>query len=250
MSWNSIMGFISTVTLVLPIACIIALGLWKYRSFPALLVYCFSVFVYNLFTEGYIRADPSVIQNWGLINNVIDAPLMLYFLTYFSMSAAFTKRMHILILGFLVFEAAIITWKGLNIDAITIIMGPGLLSVIGYSLFFFIRQTKIAITHQKAPGKAVIASSLIFAYGCYGILYLMYYVLKTPYVEHTFLIYFLVTTISSLILTTGILIENKRVQKLLELKVARKELSALYSETKKTTPLRTVFLDFDKENYN
>lgn len=260
MTWNSIMGFISTIALFLPVFFILALRLGAYRSFPALLIYYTSVFIYNLLTEQYIKAPSDVVYYWGLTNNLLDIPLMLYFLTYFSTSRKFLKRMQLVILSFILWEMAIVAIKGFNIDAVTILLAPGLPLVFGYCLYFFTRQVKLAIVHRKATGKAMIVSSLLFAYGCYTIIYLMYYVFKAhldtnnvvkqQYVEDTFLVYFMVTFISSLLISAGILIERKRIHKLTELKVTRKELSDIYPETKRTAPLRTVLLDFDKDHWN
>ena len=250
MNWNSIMGFISTTALFLPVVFILTFRLAGYRSFPALLFYYFLVFVYNLFTEGYLRVSPQVPHYWGLVNNVLDTPLMLLFLTYFSTSPAFTRRLRIIILFFLAFEIAIIGWKGLTIDAVTIIMAPGLATVLYFCFHFFIRQTRITIMHHKATGKAFIISALLFAYGCYALIYLFYYILKLPDTANTFLIYFFVTTFSSLLLCAGILIERKRVQKLSELKITRKELSSLYKESKPAPSFKKVVLDFDKEQWN
>lgn len=260
MTWNSIMAFISTFALSLPVLFILVLRLGTYRSFPALLIYYISVVIYNMLTEGYIHAPADVIYYWGLANNLMDVPLMLYFLTYFSTTKSFLKRMRLLVMSFIVWEAVIITFMGLNIEAITVVLAPGLPLVFGYCLYFFTRQVKLAIVHNKATGKAMIVSSLLFAYGCYTIIYLMYYVfkahldannkIKPQYVEDTFLIYFMVTFISSLLITAGIIIERKRIQKLTELKITRKELSAIYPETRRTAPLRTVLLDFDKDHWN
>lgn len=86
MTAYSVMGFISSVALFLPVCFILILRLGSYRSFPALLAYFLMVFVYNLFTEGYITVDHDFKRYWGLSNNLLDAPLMLFFLTYFSPS--------------------------------------------------------------------------------------------------------------------------------------------------------------------
>jgi hypothetical protein len=76
----------------------------------------------------------------------------------------------------------------------------------------------------------------------------MYYVFKTPHVSDTFLIYFLATTFSSLLLSAGIIIEKKRVQKLNEVKIARKELADIYKDNHPSASFRTTpMLDFDKE---
>lgn len=251
MTWNSVMGIVSSAALLCPIIAILALRLTHYRSFPVLLFYYSSVFIYNLMTEGYIPAGPGFVHYWGLTNNLLDTPLMLIFLTYFSTSARFTRRMHILIGAVILFEVVVLSVTGLNTEAITIILGPGVSLVIGFCTYFFIRQTKIAIQYRKATGKALMAASLVFAYGCFGLIYLMYYVFKTPYVEDTFLVYFLVATLSSLLLSIGILIEEKRIRKLNELKLTRRELLDIYADENKTVRgMRTVILDFEKEQWN
>ena len=250
MTWNSVMGIVSLIALFLPIFFLLVLRLGGYRSFPALLAYYAIVFTYNLFTLGYFKINSDITDLWNICNNLADVPLMLTFLTYFSTSPGFTKKMKIAIWGFLAFEITVLLLVGFNTNAITIILGPGLVIVFAFCLHFFIRQTKITIMHRKATGKAIIAASLLFAYGCYGIIYLMYYVFKTPHVADTFLVYFLVVTFSSLLMSAGIFIERKRVQKLNELKLTRKELSIVYKEPGKTTPVRTARLDFDKEQWN
>jgi hypothetical protein len=128
-------------------------------------------------------------------------------------------------------------------------MGPGILLVMVLCVGFFVRQIKIAITMHKASGKAIITASLLFGYGCYSIIYIMYYIMESKDVENTFLVYFFVSTFSSLLMTIGIYVEHKRVRKLSELKLVRKELSALYGE-EKTAPLRPAGFDFDKEQWN
>lgn len=253
MTWNSAMGFISSVALFLPVIFILVLRLGAYRSFPALLVYYALVFIYNLFTENYVHVSTEFERNWGLTNNLLDAPLMLFFLTYFSPSSTVTKRIKILIIALMVFDALVIGLRGYNVNSLTIIMAPGLISVLTFCLYFFVRQTKITITHRKSSGKAIMAAGLLFAYGCYGIIYLMYYVFNKILVNDvadTFLIYFLVTTFSSVLICVGIAMERKRVQKLNELKITRKELSMVYKESQPTPSGKTAMLDFDRDQWN
>jgi hypothetical protein len=230
MSWNTILGIISSISLCLPVLLILFMRLSTYKTFPALAIYYLIVFIYNVLTEGYISAHTNVIHYLGLSNNLVDAPLMLFFLTYFSTSNEMTKKMHYLILALIAFAMIILALNGFSIDSITIIMAPGLLAVFSFCCYFFIRQTRITIMHGKSAGKALIVASLLFAYGCYAIIYLMYYIYKTEYIEDTFIIYHMVTTFSSLLLCAGIIIEKKRVQKLEELKITRKELELVYKK--------------------
>lgn len=260
MTWNSVMGAVSSLALFLPIFFILVAKLGAYRSFPALIIYYFSALVYNLLTEDYIHATADQTRYWGLGNNLLDIPLMLFFLTYFSTTKTFAKKMKAVILAFIVFELTVVTFVGFTVQAITIILGPGVVVVLGFCLYFFIRQAKMAIIHRKATGKALMVSAVLFAYGCFAFLYIVYYILKAhldeagkvkpQYQADTFLIYFLATTISCLLMSVGILIERKRVQKLNELKITRKELSSIYSEAKTAAPYRTAMLDFDKDQWN
>jgi hypothetical protein len=224
------MGFIATVALFLPVFLILILRLSRYRIFVALLIYYLFVLVYNFFTQGYIQANLEIVRSWGISNNLLEAPLILFSLTYFSGPSALTKKMKGLILLILVFELVVILIRGFSVDSMTIIMAPNLLIILAFCFYFFIRQVRISVMHNKSIGKSLMVSSLLFAYGCYSLIYLMYYVFKTPHIADTFLVYFLVTTFSSFLMAAGILIESKRIRKLEEVMIARKELLAIYNE--------------------
>ncbi|MBK8311805.1 MAG: hypothetical protein IPL04_13810 [Chitinophagaceae bacterium] len=252
MTWNTIMGFVSSFALFIPIAIILLLKLGGYRCFVALLVYYSSVIIFNLMSEGYIPTDRAITYYWGVTNNMLDVPLMLTFLTYFSPSKKYTKRMMILAGAFVAFELIVMIVTRFSVNGLTIILGPGLIIIAGFCLQFFIRYATMAIEHRKATGKAFIAGSMLFAYGCFSILYVLFYVAKTDQVEDTFLIFFIATSISALLMSTGLIIEWKRIKKIKEIKITRKELSEMYKDTNMAAPKRTaiVNLDFDKEAWN
>jgi hypothetical protein len=244
------MGSISAFALFLPILLILAFRLGAYRSFPFLLFYYTMVFINCLMTEGYLHVNADIVHYWGISINLLDAPLMLLFLFYFSGSMEFSRRLKILLVAYFTFELSVVLLVGFNAEAITIVLGPGILIVFALCLFFFIRQSKIVVTNRKALGKTLIAASLVFAYGCYGILYVLFYIIKTSLVADAFLVYFFVVTLSSLFLCTGIFFERKRILKLFELKKARKELLDIYKDSKPTPTFTTAFLDFDREPWN
>lgn len=245
------MGLVASVALFLPILFILALRLGTYKSFPVLIAYYIPVLAYNLMTEDYITVSHDLERVTGLTNNLLDAPLMLLFMTYFSTSAAFSKRLRWFIGALIIYELAILALYGMNIKSITIILAPGLLAVFGLAVYLFYRFSKIAVQNKKATGKTIMLAALVFGYGVYSIIYLIYYVFKIPEVANTFLIYFLGTTITSLALCTGMVFEKKRIRKLLEAKLVRKELTDMYKGEKRTARVRTIpMLDFDRELWN
>ena len=66
--------------------------------------------------------------------------------------------------------------------------------------------------------------------------------------EDAFLVYFFVATISSILVSIGLVIEKKRFKVLDELKTTRKELSMLYPNEKIIFPKETAG-SFDEEEY-
>src|ERR1700754_2622069 len=165
------MGLISTVALGIPIILLLVFRLAWYRTFPALFLYYLIIFSYNLIAIDAINASVTLKQYHGIINNLLDGPLILFFLTYFTHTAAFRKRLTWGIVVFIVFEAAILSIYGFTGRASVIISGIGILITLVISAMYFIRQVKLTVVHQKAAGKALIVASILFAYIGYGYVY-------------------------------------------------------------------------------
>src|SRR5688572_9808135 len=114
MSWNSTLGLIALVSLSFPIILLIVLRLAAYRTFPALVFSLSFTFCYNLLTLGFFKMPAEVINNLNFWNNMLDAPLMLLFLTYFCATQEMVKKMKIVIVSLLAFEIAVIAIVGYN----------------------------------------------------------------------------------------------------------------------------------------
>lgn len=233
MNWNSTIGILSTLALFSPLFVILTFKLIRYKSYMALFVYCLLVFSYNLMTEGLIVLPKNIVRNFSIIVNLMDVPLMMLFIMMFSTSAIQIKRMKLLLLAIICFEIIVVAIKGISIPTITIVMGPGLALVFGYSLYFFVQTVKKSFVHSKSISKAIMASSICFAYGCFIFIYLMHYVFVVEDVPNIFLIYFMVTIIYCSLLTVGLVMESKRLRKLEELRITRKELQTFFADEKK-----------------
>jgi hypothetical protein len=241
MTTLTLMGIISTIALFLPISLILLLKLFRQRSFLMLAFYYLLPGVYNLAQEKFIPFPKTTLKYFGIANNLLDAPLMLTFLCLFSYSALMTKRISILIYAFVAYEAIIVAAAGFNTNAITYILGPGILLILALSFILFRRHVKLIITQQKGPGKALMTSSVLLSYTIFGLIYLFYFVLKVPGISNdVFLMYYIVSLLSALLMAAGIWIENKRFQKLNELKYTRKELAAIYDSQHDTAALKSA----------
>jgi hypothetical protein len=254
MTLFNLIGSISAIALSLPVIMLLTTRLAWYKTFPALFIYYTCILAYIILLLGYADLGENFMYNLGVLNNFLDTPLMLLFLIYFSKTPSFRKKLFFGLLAFAVFEVVSIIIYGFSLQAITIILAPGLLTVLVITTVFFIHQVKIAVMYHKAVGKAVMVASLLFAYVGYCFVYTVFYLIKPVYKDDAHLVYFLITIVSCILMAAGIFIERKRVNQLAELKTTRQELKAIYGgnhdKKKIANPLEAAIMKFDKKEWN
>ena len=171
MNSHSLLGIISSIALFVPVALIIILKLFSNRSFLALAVCYFIVGAQNLMRQSVFGVPKVIYQSMSLVDNILEVPLMLLFLTFFSTSALMTKRIKTCIYVFIGFEAIILAIFGFNVKAIRIILGPDIALIVAISFSFFMRYVRLSVSHPKSIGKAVMASSVFISYTIFSIVY-------------------------------------------------------------------------------
>ena len=233
MNWQSAIGILSTIALFTPVFIILATRLIRYKQYLPLFIYCTLAFGFNLMTEHLVSVPKTIERYYGIINNLTDMPLILTFLIFHISSSIQVKRMKILLAAFIIFEIVLIALYGITVKTITLTMGPGLLIVFGFALYFFVYTVKRSFVHTKFVSKALMASAITFAYGCFFIIYLMHYVFELNAIPHLFLIYYFITIIYCGVLSIGLYMESKRKRKLEELLLTRRELMRFFSDEKK-----------------
>lgn len=233
MSFQYILGIISTIVLFVPFILILVLKLFTLRSFLALSVYYVSSGIYNLIAQNVIAASPSVSRSIGIVNNLLDAPLMILFLMFFSTSLLMRKRIMSIMLAFVAFEAIVVAAYGFTVQTVKIVLGPDIALILFITSLFFLRNVRLAIVNQKSMGKATMIFSVLLAYSIFSLVYVFYYLLKNKqYKEDAQQVYYIVILLSTILMSIGIVIESKRIKKLGELKNTRKELATLYGHPK------------------
>lgn len=247
MNLSSLLERTAAFTLSLPIILLLMTRLAWYKSFAALFIYYVIGFTYSVMAIGYLKMNPGFVRNYAVINNLMDAPLMLLFLTYFSRTSSFRKKIFWIVGGFILYLVVILAIYGFNIRASTIITTPGLALTFMLSLIFAIHQVKITVVYHKAAGKAIIASALFFCYIGYTYVYSVFYYMDQRYQDDARFVFFIITILSTLAISVGIILEKKRVKKLFEIKTTRQELKALYDgeERKTVAPLETIVFNVD-----
>jgi hypothetical protein len=232
MSLNATLGIVSSIVLFIPAILILVFRLITNRSFLALSVYYLVAGIYNLISQNVLNTPVWLARPLGIAVNLLDAPLMMLFLTFFSTSQAMTRRIIWGIWSFFAFEAVILLIEGFSVNAVRVILGPDILIIIALSFFFFQRYVRLAITNSKSLGKAIMSSSVLLSYTIFTVVYVFYYLMKNQqYQKDAAEVYYLISILSALLMSAGIITENKRIKKLDELKNTRKELATIYGKT-------------------
>ena len=145
MNWQDAIGILSTLALFAPVFVIVVTKLIRYKQYLPLFIYCLLAFGFNLMTEHLVNVPKTIERYYGIINNLTDMPLILVFLLFQIASSVQIKRMKILLAAFIVFEIVLIFMFGITVKTITLTMGPGLVIVFGYSLYYFVYTVKRAL---------------------------------------------------------------------------------------------------------
>jgi drug/metabolite transporter (DMT)-like permease len=216
---NIWLSLISTFILLLPIFLMFFKRIsWNLNFIP--LAACFLLlFCTSLVNNGFINFGEKV--NTAIITTsiVFQAPLILLFLNYFVMNKELKKAIQVSLLSYLIGGALFLIINGVNSQTIGLILGTGIGLVLIYGINLFIRQIKKSIHSRKETGKAFMISAVVFAYACYFFIYFMHFVFDSSEKKEIILLFQLVTIISTLIVSIGILINvNIPVEKTAEIK--------------------------------
>jgi hypothetical protein len=229
MNVHTFVGIVAAFALLIPVAIIFIYRLAVNRSLLALAIYFLFAAFYNLMDEGIIPVGNEVTRTAGIINNYLDAPLVLFSLLFFCTTSRQQKILQITLVIFAVYEVVVTAALGFNINAIVYILGPGILLLFICALYFFVKYARMAIEKNKQVGKTIMLAAMVFAYGCYGMIYCFHYIQKTPARADVFLIYYIASIIASLIMSSGLIWISKRGQKIKEVQITRRELAIFFN---------------------
>lgn len=195
----------------------------------ALLVYYILTTLYNMMYLNLLPLPGGFRSAFGMFTNYLDAPLMMTALLFFCPNKQKQNKVYLLGAAFIAYEAVITIMYGFKSEAVVYILGPGIFLILAYSGFLFVRQVKFTIIHGKNTGRTLMLASILFVYACYSLIYYFFYIQKTNFIADTYLLYFLASTFSSILMCIGLVLANKRLKKLDDLKITRKELHLFFN---------------------
>jgi hypothetical protein len=183
---------------------------------------------HNLMAENIILVSKETLQNFGVVNNYLDVPLMLTGMLMFCTEKWKQQIVITSMICFSAYELVILFQYQLQPVSSKYIMGPGIVLIVFYSLYLFINNIKSTIVQGKGVGKTLMITAILFAYGCYFLVYLFAFIQRTSNRQDVYIIYYLASIIFSVLMAAGLIWVKKRLREIKEVQTTRKELSVFF----------------------
>lgn len=228
MDVNFVAGIAATAALLVPVLLILTARLFKNGSLAALLLYYLFNALYNLVELNIISLPALFKRHAAVVFNYLDTPVMLMVLLFFCNEKWKCRMIVFLLALFSLYEIIIAFIFGLDVASSVYLLGPGTLIVLILSIYFFADYGKVTIVHGKGTGKTFMLASVIFSYGCFLVLYYLYYLQHTSAVADVFLIYYIGLFVSAVLMSVGLAWIIKRDREIKELQLTRKELALFF----------------------
>ncbi|HUC81427.1 MAG TPA: hypothetical protein VMR70_10950 [Flavisolibacter sp.] len=223
----SLYGLTSILCFGLPVLVIVLFRLYRHTSLIALALY-YALTIFHCLSAETIPPVPNFNNPFDVAYTYLEIPLMLTALLFFCPARNRQRNMQAIIGLFVAYEIGISAYAGFSPKASVYIMAPGLAIVVLYSAFLFLRQLKFTILHGKNIGRVLMLGAILFSYSAYLLVFYAYFIMGQKEISDVYNIYFVSSTIASLLMSVGLFMMRYRIKELQELKVVRKELQMVF----------------------
>lgn len=223
----SLFGLTSILCFGLPVLAIILFKLYRHTSLIALAVYYILTIVHCLYAQN-IPPVPNFQNPLDIAYSYVEIPLVLTSLLFFCYGNQRKQIMQKIIIGFMVYEVLISVYFRFSPNASLYIVAPGLAVVISYTTFLLLRQLKFTFIHGKNSGRVLMLAAILFSFCSYGLVFYNYFVQKQTNINDIYYLYFVASTIASILMSIGLFMMRHRIKELQELKIVRKELQMVF----------------------
>ncbi len=230
MSIVTIMGMLSAFIFLLPVVIILTCRLATNKSLIALLIYFFINSVYYLMEHKVLHVSGNVQEVSAIVINYLDVPLIFTAFLFFSTTPRKKNILQVSMYIFIAYEIFISLVYGFNAQTVIYIIGPGIALTLIYAALIFGQFVKLSIEKNKFLDKTLMIASILFAYGCNVMIYCFFYIQKTNAVSDVYLIYYIASIISSLVMSIGLYLMYKKFRQIKEVQITRKELAMFFKD--------------------
>lgn len=220
-------GVSSVVCFALPICVILFYRLHRHASLIALMAY-YIITIFHCIGSATLPPSPDLSNGWEVLYNYIEVPLMMLALLFFCPASHRHQKLHLFIALFVAYEAVIFLLCGFTPMASLFVMAPGLLLIVLYAHFLFLRQLHFTIVHGKNRGRVLMLGAIVFSYSCYLFMFYAYFFQEKKDVTHIYAWHFFSASSAAVMMSIGLFMMRHRIRQLQDLKIARQELQILF----------------------
>lgn len=222
-------GISSVVCFALPIAVILFYRLHRHASLLALMVY-YVLTIFHCIGSATMPPSPDLSKTWEVLYNYLEIPLILLALLFFCPVNHRQQKVHLFIAMFVAYELAVALVYGFTPTASLLVMVPGLLFIVLYAHFLFLRQLSFTIQHGKNRGRLLMLGAIVFSYSCYLFTFYAYFFQEKKDVTHIYAWHFFSASVAAVMMSIGLYMMRHRIKQLQELKIARQELLMVFAK--------------------
>lgn len=169
-SSNPTLQLISALVVLIPVAIIFVKQKGSNKYFLSLAAANLLFFVSTSLLNNYVSLPEKTSTLLSTISNVMQAPLTLIFLLYFTKNSKIVKGIRVSLAFVLGISVISIGLSSYNLQSTLNLMSLGTVPVFIFSSILFVQFVKSSIYEQKETNKAFMLSAVVFAYGSYMLL--------------------------------------------------------------------------------
>jgi len=154
-------------------------------------------FISTFLLNKFVALPASVSNVISAVANVLQAPLTLAFLFYFTENKLLTNIIRMSLVAVLGISIVAISFANINMQLTLDLMALGVAPVFIIGSILFIQHVKISVYENKGSNNAFMLSSIVFGYGSYMLLLTLHFLSPAKHATDLRSLFGLITIIST-----------------------------------------------------
>lgn len=207
---NSTLQLISALIVLIPVAIIFVKQKGNNKYFLSLAAANVMFFISTFLLNKFVALPATASNLISTFANVLQAPLTLMFLLYFTDNKKMEKAIRYSLIAVLGISAIAISFSTLNAELTFNLMALGIAPVFIIGSVLFIQHVKTSVYENKGSNSAFMLSSIVFAYGSYLLLLTLHFISPEKHATDLRSLFGLITIISTAFVSISILLMDMK----------------------------------------
>lgn len=207
---NSTLQLISALIVLVPVAIIFIKQKGNNKYFLSLAAANVMFFISTFLLNKFVALPATASNLISTCANVLQAPLTLMFLLYFTENKQIVKAIRYSLVAVLGISVAAMAVSTINTELTLNLMTLGVAPVFIIGSVLFIQHVKTSVYENKGSNNAFMLSSIVFAYGSYMLLLTLHFIAPEKHATDLRSLFGLITIISTAFTTISIVLMDMK----------------------------------------